>query len=473
MFTNTRLDAWDLPQSLLDGLSNAGWEFATQVQRDTVPLARKGLDVIGQARTGSGKTGAFGLPILEQCQSTGTLQALVLAPTRELANQVAEELNILQGESGLTILTVYGGTDLEKQAKTLANGVDIIVGTPGRVMDMTERGHIDLANPTLFCLDEADRMLDMGFFPDIMWVVERMTSRQQTLLFSATFPQEIVDAAYEFMNEPEFVLTNAENLDIPPIDLYSVRIGRSNKLWVLGRLMARMSEEDQTIVFCNTKRMVDLAVERLRKHRFEVEGLHGDLSQNQRERILDSFKEGKVRTIIATDVAARGIDVDGITLVVNYDVPDDMDSFIHRIGRTGRIGRSGEAWSLVSRDDEPQLSKIMATYGLAIQPTEAPELPDGVERDPVRRQDDFEESADVFGYVTLQLSLHPSDAGSAHHVSSWFVEQLKCDELAVGEIRFEHDTTFVSLHSSKLSTAMKVIEKRPFNGQTLSASIVG
>jgi ATP-dependent RNA helicase DeaD len=473
MFTKTRLDAWDLPQSLLDGLSNAGWEFATQVQRDTIPLARQGLDVIGQARTGSGKTGAFGIPIVEQCQSTGTLQALILAPTRELANQVAEELNILQGESGLTILTVYGGTDLEKQAKTLANGVDIIVGTPGRVMDMTERGHIDLANPTLFCLDEADRMLDMGFFPDIMWVVERMTSRRQTLLFSATFPQEIVDAAHEFMSEPEFVLTNAENLDIPPIDLYSVRIGRANKLWVLGRLMARMSEQDQTIVFCNTKRMVDLAVERLRKHRFEVEGLHGDLSQNQRERILDSFKEGKVRTIIATDVAARGIDVDGITLVVNYDIPDDMDSFIHRIGRTGRIGRSGEAWSLISRNDEPQLSKIMATYGLEIQPSEAPELPDGVERDPVRRQDDFGESADVFGYVTLQLSLHPNDAGSTHHVSSWFVEQLKCDELAIGEIRFENDSTFVSLHSSKLSTAMKVIEKRPFNGQTLSASIVG
>ncbi|MEL0182235.1 MAG: DEAD/DEAH box helicase, partial [Candidatus Poseidoniales archaeon] len=297
MFTTTRFDAWNLPQSLQSGLDAMGWEFATQVQRDTVPLARQGTDVIGQARTGSGKTAAFGLPILERCQPTGALQALVLAPTRELANQVAEEFNLLQGDTGLTILTVYGGTDLEKQAKTLGKGVDIIVGTPGRVMDMSERGHIDLASPQLFCLDEADRMLDMGFFPDIMWIIERMTGREQTLLFSATFPQEIIDAAHEFMNDPDFVLTNAEELDVPPIDLYSVRIGRSNKLWVLGRLLARMEEDDQTIIFCNTKRMVDLAVERLKKHRFDVAGLHGDLSQNQRERILNSFKEGGVKTI--------------------------------------------------------------------------------------------------------------------------------------------------------------------------------
>ncbi len=449
-----------------------GWEFATQVQRDTVPIARQGKDVIGQARTGSGKTAAFGLPILERCHATGELQALILTPTRELANQVAEELTMLQGDSGMTILTVYGGTDLEKQAKTLGQGVDIIVGTPGRVMDMSERGHIDLGKPQVMCLDEADRMLDMGFFPDIMWVVERMTGREQTLLFSATFPQEIIDAAHEFMNEPDFVLTNAEELDIPPIDLYSVRIGRSNKLWVLGRLLVRMQDDDQTIIFCNTKRMVDLAVERLKKHRFDVAGLHGDLSQNQRERILNSFKEGEVKTIIATDVAARGIDVDGITLVVNYDIPNDMDSFIHRIGRTGRIGRSGEAWSLVSRDDEPQLSKIMATYGLDIQTSEAPELPEGVERDPVRRQEDFGETADVFGYVTVKLSLRPEDAGSTLNVANWFVEQLRCEELAIGTISFQDEATFVSLHKSKIGTAMKAIEKRPYNGQTMTASIV-
>ena len=268
------------------------------------------------------------------------------------------------------------------------------------------------------------------------------------------------------------MLTNAEALDIPPIDLYSVRVGRSNKLWVLGRLLVRMNDEDQTIIFCNTKRMVDLAVERLKKHRFDVAGLHGDLNQNQRERILDSFREGNVKTIIATDVAARGIDVDAISLVINYDIPNDLDSFIHRIGRTGRIGRSGEAWSLVSRDDAPQLSKIMATYGLDIQPTEAPELPEGVDRDPVRRQDDFTESADVFGFVTVQLNLNENDAGSALQVSKWLIQQLKCDELAVGEIKFDGDSTLVSLHKSKIGLAMKAVEKRDYNGHQLTCAIV-
>ena len=220
MFTTTPFSAWDLNSELQEGLANLGWEFSTQVQKETIPIALTGKDVIGQARTGSGKTAAFGLPTMNACQPTGELQALILTPTRELANQVAEELSSLQGNSGLTILTVYGGTDLEKQARSLKKGVDIIVGTPGRVMDMTERGHIDLTKPEFFVLDEADRMLDMGFFPDIMWVVEKMTGRSQTLLFSATFPQEIIDAANEFMNEPEFVMTNTEKLDIPPIDQY-------------------------------------------------------------------------------------------------------------------------------------------------------------------------------------------------------------------------------------------------------------
>jgi ATP-dependent RNA helicase DeaD len=472
MFTKTRFDSWDLPAPLLAGLTSLEWTHATQVQKDTIPLARSGIDVIGQARTGSGKTAAFGLPILERCEPNGSLQALILAPTRELANQVAQELNTLQGTTGLSIQTVYGGTDLEKQARSLGEGVDIIVGTPGRVMDMSERGHIDLAAPTVFCLDEADRMLDMGFFPDIMWVMERMTGRSQTLLFSATFPQEILDTANEFMNEPEFVLTNTEELDIPPIDMYSVRIGRANKLWVLGRLLARMNEADQTIIFCNTKRMVDLAVQRLSKHGFSVEGLHGDLNQNQREKILKRYKAEEIKIIVATDVAARGIDVDGITLVVNYDLPIDTDSFVHRVGRTGRIGRKGEAWSLVSRDDAPQLSKIMATYGLDIVETDAPELADGYSQDPVKRQDDFGETADVFGFVLLQLDIEPSKAGSSLNVARWFTDALKCNEMAIGDVHFEDGLTYISIHTSKVGLAMKALQKREMAGQRVAATIV-
>ncbi len=472
MFTKTRFDSLQLPDSLMQGISSLGWECLTEVQRDTIPLARSGRDVIGQARTGSGKTAAFGLPILERCQPTGSLQGLILAPTRELAQQVAEELTQLQGGLGLTIMTVYGGTDLEKQARGLESGVDLIVGTPGRVMDMSERGHLDLSKIEVFCLDEADRMLDMGFLPDILWILERTTSRQQTLLFSATFPQEILDAANEFTNNPEFVMTNQEELDVPPIDLYKVSIGRANKLWALGRLLVRMGDSDQSIVFCNTKRMVDLAVQRLQKHRFDVAGLHGDLKQNQRERILDNFREGNVRTIVATDVAARGIDIDGITLVVNYDVPSDIDSFIHRIGRTGRIGRHGEAWSLVSKDDAPQLAKIIATYNLSIAETEAPELPEGVDRDPVRKQDDFGENADVYGFVSIRLNAGTAELGSPLQIANWFEQHLRCDPLAIGDVSFEGDTTLVSIHSSKLGLAMKAIKMHPFGSQTISAEVL-
>lgn len=471
MFTKTSFKSWDLPEKLHDGISSLGWEFATQVQKDTIPLARKGIDLIGQARTGSGKTAAFGIPIIESCMPTGTLQALILAPTRELASQVSQELDAIQGDSGLVIATVYGGTDLEKQASKLQDGVDIIVGTPGRVMDMTKREFIDMDAPSIFCLDEADRMLDMGFFPDIMWIVEKMSNRDQTLLFSATFPQEIIDAANEFMNEPEFVLTNTEELDIPPIDMYSIRIGRSNKLWALSRLLLRMSDDDQTIIFCNTKRMVDLATQRLKKKNFQLEGLHGDLNQNQRERILNRYKEGEIRTIVATDVAARGIDVDGITLVVNYDIPSDVDSFIHRVGRTGRIGRSGEAWSLVSKDDSPQLSKIIATYNLDVLESEIPELAEG-QTEVISRQEDFQETSNVFGFVTLELDASSEKIGSSRQIMNWFTSTIKCDELAIGDISFDENSTKVEIHTSKIGLAIKALDKHGINGIKVKSSIV-
>ena len=464
MFTNTPFSAWDLNEEILAGLVDIGWEFSTQVQKETIPIALSGKDVIGQARTGSGKTAAFGLPIMNACKPTGKLQALILAPTRELANQVAEEMSNIQGKTGLIIQTVYGGTDLEKQARSLQAGVDIIVGTPGRVMDMTERGHIDLSKPDFFTLDEADRMLDMGFFPDIMWVIERMTNRRQTLLFSATFPQEIIDAANDFMNDPEFVMTNTEKLDIPPIDQYSVRIGRANKLWVVGRLLARMSDEDQTIIFTNTKRMVDLLVQRLKKHRFDVDGIHGDLSQNQRDKIISNFKDGNSKVVVATDVAARGIDVDGITLVINYDVPDDVDNYVHRIGRTGRIGRKGEAWALVGRDDIPQMNKISATHSLEIVESEAPELPDGVDRDPVKKQEDNAEAADVFGMVPIKLD---TTSLSKFSIVDQIVKSLKCNELAIGDIVISSDHTIVEVHNKHASLAV-----RSLNSNGIGASIV-
>ena len=465
MFTKTKFSSFSLNQDLVTALESIGWDYCTSVQKETIPIALSGRDVIGQARTGSGKTAAFGLPILNACNPSGGLQALILTPTRELANQVAEELNNIQGNYGIKILTVYGGTDIEKQARQLKAGVDVIVGTPGRVMDMTERKHINLDSPKYFVLDEADRMLDMGFFPDIMWVVERMKNRSQTLLFSATFPQEIIDSANEFMNEPDFVLTNTEQLDIPPIEQYIVRVGRSNKLWVVGRLLVGMDEDDQTIIFTNTKRMVELLVQRLKKHRFNVEGLHGDMSQNQRERIISNFKDGNSSVVIATDVAARGIDVDGITMVINYDVPDDVDSYVHRIGRTGRIGRKGEAWALVGRDDVPQMGKIIATHSLDVSEVDAPELPDGVDRDPVKKQEDNSELADVFGMVPIKLE---TTSLSKNQIVNQIVSALNCDELAIGDISFDTDYTIVEVHSKLATLAIKSLKSKDLEVSVLT-----
>ena len=243
------------------------------------------------------------------------------------------------------------------------------------------------------------------------------------------------------------------------------------QLWALSRLLANTTEDDQIIVFCNTKRMVDLSVQKLSRAGIEVSGLHGDLSQNQREKILQSFKSGNKKTIIATDVAARGIDVDGITMVVNYDVPDDMDSFIHRIGRTGRIGREGQAWSLVSKSDSGQLAKIIATYGLDIASVAVPDLPSGVNKDAIAYKDDFMESADVFGFVPIKLTSNNDLTFSSRVIANWLAEKMRCDELSIGEIQFTQDTVVVNVHSSKVSLALKAIEKYDINGIKLSAHV--
>ena len=463
--------SWDLQAPIAKAIKANGWTEPTEIQREAIPLARRGLNVVGQARTGSGKTGAFGIPILEKCTPRGEPQAIVLCPTRELAVQVAEEMDLLQGDKGLSIQTVYGGTDLEKQAKRLKQGADIVVGTPGRVIDMTKRGHLNLEGISLFCLDEADRMLDMGFFPDVLWIFEQTTNREQTLLFSATFPQEVLDAADEFMSDAIHVMSEDMEVEIPEIDQYAIKIGRANKLWALGRIICRMNEGDQMLVFANTKRMVDILSERLGKFRINAIGLHGDLAQGKREKIIGSFKEGRERIVIATDVAARGLDVDGITHVVNYDLPDDTESYVHRIGRTGRMGRKGEAWSFVTREDEPQIAKISSTWNMVIPFVDAPPLPEGVKRDPIGKRDDWDEVSDIFGMVKIRLSIGKSDS-TKRALADWITNQARIPDIVIGEISQSDDETEVEIHVEKVAYVIGVIKAREFNGISLSPIIV-
>ena len=462
---------WNLESNIIDAIESRGWTEPTEIQLDSIPLARKGRDIVGQAKTGSGKTAAFGIPILEKCECKGIPQSIILCPTRELAVQVAEELEILQGKKGLQIIPIYGGTDIEKQSKILKNGCDIVVGTPGRVIDMAKRGHLNLEQISIFCLDEADRMLDMGFFPDILWIIEKMPNRNQNLLFSATFPDEVLNITDEIMVDAEHVMSDDLEVEIPEINLYAVKIGRANKLWVLGRIITNMSEEGQMLIFSNTKRMVDVIVERLGKFSMRAIGIHGDMPQKKRENILSRFKSGDEKILVATDVAARGLDVDGITVVVNYDLPDDTEAFVHRIGRTGRMGKKGDAWSLVSKEDKGNLQKISSTWGLEIPYVETPELPNGITKDPVRKRDDWDEVADSFGMVKINLQIR-GDESTKRELSDWIASQAKIPEIIIGEIsQREHDTE-VEVHVSKVAYVIDVIKAREYNGRKLKPQIM-
>ena len=462
---------WNLESNIYDAIESRGWTEPTEIQLDSIPLARKGRDIVGQAKTGSGKTAAFGIPILEKCECKGIPQSIILCPTRELAVQVAEELEILQGKKGLQIIPIYGGTDIEKQSKILKNGCDIVVGTPGRVIDMAKRGHLKLEQISIFCLDEADRMLDMGFFPDILWIIEKMPNRNQNLLFSATFPDEVLNITDEIMVDAEHVMSDDLEVEIPEINLYAVKIGRANKLWVLGRIIANMSEDGQMLIFSNTKRMVDVIVERLGKFSMRAIGIHGDMPQKKRENILSKFKSGDEKILVATDVAARGLDVDGITVVVNYDLPDDTEAFVHRIGRTGRMGKKGDAWSLVSKEDKGNLQKISSTWGLEIPFVETPELPNGITKDPVRKRDDWDEVADSFGMVKINLQIR-GDESTKRELSDWIASQAKIPEIIIGEIsQREHDTE-VEVHVSKVAYVIDVIKAREYNGRKLKPEIM-
>ena len=464
-------DKWDLEGPISDAIRQRGWTEPTEIQIESIPHARKGRDIVGQARTGSGKTAAFGIPILEKCNVSGKIQAIVLCPTRELAVQVSEELSILQGEKGLAIQTVYGGTDLEKQAKKLGEGTDIVVGTPGRVIDMSKRGHLNLETVSLFCLDEADRMLDMGFFPDVLWIFEKTVNRSQTLLFSATFPEEVLDAAEEFLQNPVHVMSEDLEVEVPEIDQYAVRIGRANKLWALGRIIGSASDDSQILIFSNTKRMVDLIVERLGKFRFKSVGLHGDMPQNKREKILNSFRDGTERIVVATDVAARGLDVDGITHVINYDLPDDTEVYVHRIGRTGRMGRKGESWSFVSGKEVQSIDRICSTWGLTIPFVEPPALPEGRERDFVPKRDDWEEVSDAFGMVSVRMSLGSAEK-TRRELVDWIVSEARIPEIAIGEVSMDSRDMIVEIHVEKVAYVIDVVKQRKLDGVSLNPEIV-
>lgn len=349
---------FNLSEDIQSAVVTAGFEKASPIQEMTIPLALEGKDVIGQAQTGTGKTAAFGLPTLNKIRTNeNIIQALVIAPTRELAVQSQEELFRFGREKGVKVRSVYGGSSIEKQIKALKSGAHIVVGTPGRLLDLIKRKALVLDHVETLILDEADEMLNMGFLEDIEAIISRVPADRQTLLFSATMPAPIKQIGVKFMKDPEHVQIKNKELTNVNVDQYYVRVKEQEKFDTMTRLMD-VNQPELSIVFGRTKRRVDEITRGLKLRGFRAEGIHGDLDQNKRLRVIRDFKNDQIDILVATDVAARGLDISGVTHVYNYDITQDPESYVHRIGRTGRAGKSGESITFVSPNEMGYLSMI-------------------------------------------------------------------------------------------------------------------
>lgn len=333
---------------ILRAVRELGFEHMTPIQEQAIPLFMTGQDIIGQAQTGTGKTAAFGIPVLQKIDPENrNLQAVILCPTRELAMQAAEELRkFSKYMHGIKVLPVYGGQDIVRQIKNLKGGVQIVVGTPGRVMDHMRRHTLRMEHVHTVVLDEADEMLNMGFREDIETILNEMPKERQTGLFSATMPKPILDITRTYQKDAAYIRMTPQEVTIPLIKQAYYQVRKQDKEEVLCRLIDYYDPK-RALIFCNTKRMVDELTEHLKARGYEVEGLHGDLSQNQRDTVMNLFRSGRAGILIATDVAARGIDVSDVEAVYNYDVPEDIEYYVHRIGRTGRAGKTGRSFTLV------------------------------------------------------------------------------------------------------------------------------
>ncbi|AFM43245.1 DNA/RNA helicase, superfamily II [Desulfosporosinus acidiphilus SJ4] len=337
-----------LSETIIRSIVNMGFEETTPIQEMTIPIALQGRDLIGQAQTGTGKTAAYGIPLIERfAEQSEQIQGIVLAPTRELAVQVAEELNKIGQFKGIHSLPIYGGQNIDWQIRALRKRPHIIVATPGRLMDHMRRRTIRLNEIKIVVLDEADEMLNMGFLEDIETILKEIPEIRQTLLFSATMPKQIQNIAQRFMKEPEFIQIKATGVTVSDIEQHYIEVPEKLKFDVLTRLLDIQSPE-LSIVFARTKRRVDELSEGLNKRGYSAEGIHGDLTQSKRDSVLRQFKDGTIDVLVATDVAARGLDISGVTHVFNFDIPQDTESYVHRVGRTGRAGKTGLAITFVT-----------------------------------------------------------------------------------------------------------------------------
>ena len=439
---------------ILKAISELGWEEPTPVQAQAIPLASEGTDLMAQAQTGTGKTGAFAIPIIGRLQKLGKIQCLILVPTRELAMQVAEDFQELAKFTKHVAVAIYGGQSINIQITKLRKGVDCVVGTPGRIMDLMRRGELSFDKVNHLVLDEADRMLDMGFIDDIEWILRRVPKDRQTMLFSATLPEQIRDLAKRYMRNPREIIVSQDTLTVPNAEQVYINVGRRNKLWALCRIMD-IEKPTRMMVFCSTKRMVDILSGKLRGYGYKAEGIHGDLTQAARDRVMSGFRSAKVNVLIATDVAARGLDIDDVTHVVNYDIPDNPEDYVHRIGRTARAGKEGRAITFVAKEEQ-HLVKAIENFGRTH--IEEKDVPESGGRDTVRRQVDFDEFADHFGMVMFELNLGKNDGIDMAGLLRFIERKAGIREDLVGRIDIDKESTKLEIH---MSVAFRAIRDLP------------
>ena len=460
----------ELDKKIVTALTDMGFEEPSPIQAATIPLVLEGNDVIGQAQTGTGKTGTFGSVILSTIPSGQKVpSAIVLEPTRELAVQVSEELGKMSDFSGHVCVPIYGGASIEKQVDELEGGVDIIAGTPGRVKDMIEREYLDLSRIKVIVMDESDRMLDMGFIDDIEFIFKQCPADRQMLMFSATMPEDIKRLATDYMKKPKEINVSQDEVVLDLIKEYYISVGRRNKSWALTRILD--IDEPKALIFCQTIKMVDILEQRLKEHHYKVEALHGDMPQKKRERVVDDFKEGKTDLLIATDVAARGLDIDDISYVINYDMPDDIHTYIHRIGRTGRAGREGTAVSFVTSEEEYLIREFELRTGMKIEKRDVPEAEEG-SKDTIRKVTDYDQLSDPFGMVMFEVGLGKADGIGKVKLADYIMRAGRIIDAAIGKIKIGEESSTVEVHKDFGNRMLMDVPKMRYRGKKVSVKVL-
>ena len=447
--TEKKINEFNLSKEVLEAVSLMGFEELSPIQAQAIPYLMEGHDVIGQAQTGTGKTAAFGIPIVEKINpNSNKVQAIVLCPTRELSIQVSEEISKLaKFKEDIKVLPIYGGQPIERQLRALKKGVQIVIGTPGRVIDHINRKTLKMDNVGIFVLDEADEMFDMGFREDIELILGNTPEERQSLFFSATMDKNMMNFAKKYQKDPKVVKVVHKELTVPRVTQFYYELKHNIKIEVLSRVLDIYNPK-LTVVFCNTKKMVDELTGELQGRGYFADGLHGDLKQVQRDVVMSKFRKGNIDILVATDVAARGIDVDDVDLVINYDMPQDNEYYVHRIGRTARAGREGTAISFVTGRDYNILREIEKYAKTKIDKRPLPTLKDLEEKqsskivEMVRKildKDKLEKQIEI-------VSLIESEDYSSNHIAAALLK------LYMRETKLEHHQEIDSVDNNKRSS---------------------